>query len=143
MTQNPLIIAETGSQRTLGYVLDVAQPDRRARCWLDVTEKHLNRHNVLHGGLVSLLLDSAMGATGSLSVDPAGKAPFLTVSFTVQFLAPASPGRVTAIGRVTGGGASLLFAEGELTDEAGQTLATATGVFKRVPSHALPEGSAL
>jgi acyl-coenzyme A thioesterase 13 len=132
MSDAGLIRDETGCQRTLGYVLDVARPDRRARCWLDVGEGHLNRHGVLHGGIMSLMLDSAMGATGSLTVDPAGRTPFLTVSFTVQFLAPAREGRVTAAGRVTGGGASLLFVEGEMTDAEGRLLATASGVFKRV-----------
>jgi acyl-coenzyme A thioesterase 13 len=142
MSDAGLILDETGCQRTLGYVLDVGQKDRRARCRMEVTEAHLNRHGVLHGGLVSLLLDSAMGATASLSIDPAGKAPFLTISITVQFLAPAGPGPVTAIGQVTGGGSSLLFVEGVLTDAAGTKVATATGVFKRVAQRVLSESGA-
>ncbi|WP_043768351.1 PaaI family thioesterase [Roseivivax isoporae] len=127
------IRGETGAQRALGYVIDVGDPDS-ARCWLDVTEDHTNRHAVLHGGIASLLLDSAMGATGSLTVDPAGRAPFLTVSLTTQFLAPARAGdRVTATGRITGGGRSILFIAGQLTTDNGTLIATATGVFKRVP----------
>ena len=104
-----LITGETGTQRTLGYVLDVS--DRAgARCWLDLGEGHTNRHGVMHGGIGALLLDNAMGATASLTVDETGRTPFLTVSLTTQFLAPArAGGRVTATARVTGGGASLLF----------------------------------
>ncbi|WP_306133158.1 PaaI family thioesterase [Roseivivax marinus] len=128
---------ETGAQRGLGYVIDVGRGDGSARCWLDVTSHHTNRHGVLHGGIASLLLDSAMGATGSLSVDPEGRAPFLTVSLTTQFLAPARDGtRVTATGRITGGGRSLLFIAGELVADDGTTIATASGVFKRVPPRA-------
>ncbi|SFE28699.1 PaaI family thioesterase [Roseivivax sediminis] len=128
-----LIRDETGTQRTLGYVIDVADPES-ARCHLDVTDAHTNRHDVLHGGIVTLLLDSAMGATGSLSIDPEGRAPFLTVSITTQFLAAACAGeRVTASGRITGGGRSLLFISGELASDSGALIATATGVFKRVP----------
>ncbi len=124
---------ETGAQRALGYVIDVSDPES-ARCWLDVGAAHTNRHHVLHGGIASLLLDSAMGATGSLTVDPQGRAPFLTVSLTTQFLAPARAGeRVTASGRITGGGRSLLFISGALVSDTGATIATATGVFKRVP----------
>ncbi|SLN23672.1 Thioesterase superfamily protein [Roseivivax jejudonensis] len=128
-----VIADETGAQRALGYVIDVGDPES-ARCWLDVTEAHTNRHDVLHGGIASLLLDSAMGATGSLTVDPAGRAPFLTVSLTTQFLTPARAGeRVTAVGRITGGGRSLLFIAGELRADTGTLVASATGVFKRVP----------
>lgn len=135
MSDEGIIRDETGPQRLIGYVLDVGQPDRCARCWLDIDARHLNRHGVLHGGIASALLDSACGATGSLTVDETGRVPFLTISLTTQFVAPAKGGRVTAVGRVTGGGRSLLFIEGHLTDEAGTLIATATGVFKKVPPH--------
>ena len=70
MTDAPGTIRdETGTQRTLGYVLDVGQGDGRARCTLTLDERHTNRHGVLHGGLVSVMLDNAMGAAGSLAVD--------------------------------------------------------------------------
>lgn len=123
---------ETGTQRLLGYVLDVGHEDGGARCHLDVTEVHANRHGVLHGGLASTVLDNAMGATCSLTVDESGRTPFLTISMSTQFLAPAYTGkRVTAAARVTGGGRSLLFVEAQLVDEDGRLIATATGVFKR------------
>jgi uncharacterized protein (TIGR00369 family) len=125
-------------------VLDVGQPDGRAHCWLDLTEGHMNRHHVVHGGICGVLLDSAMGTTGSLTVDATGRAPFLTVSLTTQFLASARVGqRITATGQVTGGGRSLLFIAGELVAEDGSLIATATGVFKRVPQDRLsPEAPA-
>lgn len=127
-----LIQGETGAQRTLGYVLDVSAGDS-ARCWLDLTEGHTNRHGVMHGGIGATLLDNAMGATASLTVDPTGRTPFLTISLTTQFVAPAHAGtRVTAQAHVTGGGTSLLFIAATLRDGAGGLVATATGVFKRV-----------
>lgn len=129
-----LIRDETGPQRLIGYVLDVGQADKRARCWLDLDARHLNRHGVLHGGIAATLLDSVCGATASLTVDDTGRVPFLTISLTTQFLAPASSGRVTAMGQVTGGGRSLLYIDGSLRDEQERLLATATGVFKRVPA---------
>ncbi|MFN3687158.1 PaaI family thioesterase [Salinarimonas sp.] len=131
-----LIRDETGTQRLVGYVLDVGQPDRRARCILDMDERHLNRHGVLHGGIAATLLDNASGATASLTVDPAGRAPFLTISLNTQFLAPARAGRLTAIAEVTGGGRSLLFIAARLEHEDGTLVATSTGVFKRVPERA-------
>ncbi|OUS38465.1 thioesterase [Rhodobacterales bacterium 56_14_T64] len=135
MTQELVIHGETGPQRVIGYVLDVSHRDGGARCWLDLTDDHLNRHGVLHGGIATMLLDSASGATGSMSIDPAGRAPFLTMSLTTNFLAPARTGRVTATGRITGGGTSTIFIEAQLIDEAGQLIATSTGVFRKVPDH--------
>lgn len=144
MAAGDLIKDETGTQRLIGYVIDVGQPDKRARCTLSVTDHHLNRHNVLHGGIATTMLDSAMGATASLSVDPSGRAPFLTVSLTTQFVAAATEkSKLIATGEIVDGGRSLLFVDGELRDGSGRLIATATGVFKRVPADKLdaPKGS--
>jgi len=127
-----IIENETGAQRLLGYVLDVGRGDGRAHCSLAIDASHANRHGMLHGGLAALLLDNAMGATASLTVDRSGRRPFLTIALNTQFLAPGRIGsRLTATGRVSGGGRSLVFVDGELVDEAGTRIATASGVFKR------------
>ena len=137
MSEAPgIILAETGAQRLVGYVLDVGQPDRRARCRLMVDERHTNRHGVLHGGIAAMLLDSACGATASLTLDESGRRPFLTISLNTDFVGAGRPGGVTATGRVVGGGRSLLFVAGELVHDDGTLIATATGVFKRVPGEA-------
>ncbi|WP_085307548.1 PaaI family thioesterase [Planktotalea arctica] len=128
---------ETGTQKLVGYVIDVGHSDGCARCWLDLEARHLNRHNVLHGGIATMLLDSASGATGSMTVDPTGLVPFLSVSLNVQFIAPGRPGRVSAVGKITGGGRSLKFISAELHHEDGTLIATSTGVFKRVPQEKL------
>jgi uncharacterized protein (TIGR00369 family) len=134
VTAPGIIENETGAQRLIGYVLDVGRGDGAARCRLTLTDDHTNRHGALHGGLTTTLLDNAMGATASLSVDPAGRAPFLTISLNVQFLAPARAGdALEARGRITGGGRSLLFVDGTLRRDDGAVIATAQGVFKRVP----------
>ncbi len=83
------------------------------------------------------MLDNACGMTGSLSVDPTGQHPFLTISLTTQFLAAGQPGRVTATGTIKGGGRSLLYIDAELVHEDGTVIATSTGVFKRVPQEKL------
>lgn len=137
--QQGLIKGETGAQRLIDYVLDVGHADGCARCYLTLTRDHLNRHEVLHGGIASAMLDNAMGATGSLTVDSTGRVPFMTVSLNIHYLAPARVGAsLTALGRITGGGKSLKFIEGELRDGDDTLIATACGVFKRVPEHRLP-----
>jgi acyl-coenzyme A thioesterase 13 len=140
MVKDLVIHNETGPQRLIGYVLDVSHDDGGARCWLDLADAHLNRHGVLHGGIATVLMDSASGATGSMSIDPEGRAPFLTMSLTTNFIAPARAGRVTATGRITGGGSATVFIEARLEDEAGALIATSTGVFRKVPEHRRTEG---
>ena len=130
--EGSLIVDETGAQRLVGFVVDIGGGDGRARCWLDLGPQHLNRMGVLHGGIATTLLDAASGFTASLSADPMARAPFLTVALDTQFVAPARSGRVTATGRVTGGGRSLLFLAADLLDEEDALVASSTGVFKRV-----------
>lgn len=135
-----IIVNETGAQTLLGYVLDVSQPDKKARCLLTVTDDHLNRHDSLHGGIATAVLDNAMGATASLTVDEAGRVPFMTISLNTQFLAPAKKDdELTATARIVGGGLSIKFVEGQLLNAQGRIIATATGVFKRVPTHRLAD----
>lgn len=134
MSGGGIIEDETGAQRMVGYTIDVGQPDRRARCRLVLDERHTNRHGVLHGGIAGMLLDSAAGATASLTVDDSGRQPFLTVSLNIDYVGPALKGGVTATGRVVGGGRSLLFVAADLVHDDGTLIATASGVFKRVPT---------
>lgn len=132
---------ETGAQRLIGYVLDVGQPDGRARCVLRLDDRHLNRQGILHGGLAATLLDNALGATASLTVDPTGRTPFTTLSLTVSFVAPGQAGDVlTATGQISGGGRRTVFLDGALTAQDGRVIATATGVFQRArqPAPAAP-----
>ena len=133
-TPRGIIRDETGTQRTLGYVLDVGQGDGRARCVLTLDDRHTNRHGVLHGGLVSVMLDNAMGATGSLAVDDSGIYPMLTISMSTNFLASANVGdTLTATGWITGGGRKIKFIDGEIRDGDDTLIATGSGVFKPVP----------
>lgn len=124
----------SAAQRLLGYVLERGA-DGRVRCRLDVGPQHLNRHGVLHGGFAASVLDTAMGAAASLHVDPEGDGalPVTTISMTVQFQAPMHPGRLTAVGRVTGGGRRTLFVAGEAHDAEGRLIAGAMGTYKPVP----------
>ena len=135
-----IIRDETGAQRLIGYVLDVGAGDGTARCRLDLDARHMNRHDRLHGGIAAMLLDNASGAAGSLSMDPTGRHPWLTLALNVQFLAPGLPGRVTATARITGGGRRTKFVEAELRHEDGTLIATSSGVFQ--PIRTPPGGTA-
>lgn len=116
----------------IGFRVEVDAAQTCAHCVLDVSPVHLNRHGVLHGGVISTLLDTASGVTASMTVDDQGLTPFTTVSLNINFLAPVQAGAVRATGRIMGGGRSLIFVDAEICDTDGRRIATSTGVFKRV-----------
>jgi uncharacterized protein (TIGR00369 family) len=126
------VIEDPGCQQMVGYEVEVYPREGYCRCWLDLAPQHLNRLGLMHGGLVTTLLDVACGNTASTTFDPAGHAPLVTVSLNTTYIAAARGGRVTATGTWTGGGRSMGYVNGELRDEQGQLLATATAVFKRI-----------
>jgi uncharacterized protein (TIGR00369 family) len=101
---------------------------------LDIAAHHLNRQASLQGGVVATLLDAACGYAGLRSSDDAAPDNALTVMLTISYLAKVQRGRITAIGRVTGGGRTLYFASAELRADDGRLVATAQGSFKRLPS---------
>ncbi|KIC45877.1 hypothetical protein RA28_09420 [Ruegeria sp. ANG-S4] len=115
----------------LGFRVEIDAERKQVSCLLEAAEVHLNRHAVLHGGVAATLLDSASGITASLTVDETGAMPFTTISLNINYLAPAAPGSLRAVAKVTGGGRSLVFVEAALTDAQDRLIATSTGVFKR------------
>jgi uncharacterized protein (TIGR00369 family) len=91
-------------------------------------EPHLRNTRIhAHGGLIMTMLDIALGWAAK---EAAGEAhSFMTVDMQVQFLAPGT-GEITAEGRVTKAGRSLVFCEGEARNADGVMVARATGLFK-------------
>lgn len=116
-------------QSTVGF--DVAEwTDGLCRLELPLSEHLGNRYGILHGGVHATLLDTAMGFAVSYTGDPDVRQLVMTLSLNVNYLGVASGETIFATGRMTGGGRSTAFASGEITDENGNTIATATGVFR-------------
>ncbi len=121
----------SGAHKLIGYEVDLAVPDGTARVTLDILQKHLNRNDTLHGGIIAMMLDASAGFAASLAKGD-DLAPVLTVALNTQFLAPAHEGRVVATGMVKRAGRSICHADAELRDAAGTLLATGNGVFKYI-----------
>ena len=99
----------------------------RTRYELAVGPQHLNKRGVAHGGVVTSLLDTALGAAVVSSIQPEEWTG--TLELSVQFREPVIPGVIIAEGRVARRGKAVAFAEGEIRDSAGRILATAHGVW--------------
>ena len=97
------------------------------RCSPD--ESHYNRIGSVHGGLMCTLLDSALGGAVHTTV-PAGIG-FTSIDINVNYLRAVFPANAPLLcnARVTKSGRRVAFAEGEVLDARGKTVATATSTF--------------
>ena len=78
----------------------------------------------IQGGMVAAMLDDVMAFAVGLDLEWGQISP--TLELKVSMLNPAKPGRLIAEGRVIKRGRSVGFIEGELFDEEGTLLATAS-----------------
>jgi uncharacterized protein (TIGR00369 family) len=107
---------------------------------LSLAPHHLNKRGVIHGGVLSALLDTALGAAVISSIPKEWWCA--TTSLSVQFLEGARGGVVTCTGRVLRRGKRVAFAGGEVHDEAGKLVAVAQGSWHLWPYRPETEGAA-
>jgi uncharacterized protein (TIGR00369 family) len=94
---------------------------------LRAEERHTNHRGTIQGGLLSTFADFALGR--AIGADADDDKPRATVSLTVDFLRPASPGDwIEARPRVERVGGTLSFADVSLTVE-GREIVRARAVF--------------
>lgn len=113
----------TGFNADLGIQIEEWEPGRCVMA-LPVEERHLNRAGVVHGGVLSTLIDAVASHAGNFGDDPATRPRSVTVSLTVQFIGQARAGTLRIVGTRTGGGKRLFFARGEVFDRGGALVAS-------------------
>ena len=117
----------------LGSVSVTADPAAlTAETVYDAPETLLNPIGSIQGGFLTAMLDDTM-STAIVAALPVGEgAPSLSI--TIQFHAPARPGRLVARARVTMRGRSICHMAGEL-EQGGRVVAsaTATAAIRRLP----------
>jgi uncharacterized protein (TIGR00369 family) len=120
------LIAMTAVSVGEGTVQFRCQPDEWA----------YNPIGVIHGGLVCTLLDSVAGCAVHSTL-PAGMG-FTSLEIKVSYLRPVrqGDGELAAVGLVTKPGRRAAFADGEVRDEHGRLIATASSTCLVFP---LPE----
>jgi uncharacterized protein (TIGR00369 family) len=124
----------------VGYHL-VEWDEGRARVILDVEKRHLNRSGIMHGGVLTTLIDVASGYAGCYCAKPGHARWAVTLQLSCQFLGKVAAGdRLTAQGTVTGGGRSVYFARAEIRRQDGQMVGHGEGVFKYRSGSESPDG---
>lgn len=108
---------------------------------LEVARRHLNRSGIMHGGVLSTLIDTACGYSGCYCEVPGHARRAMTLQLTTQFLSAVRAGStLTAAADVSGGGKSVFFAECRVTDQDGTLIGRGDGVFKYTPGSGDPQG---
>lgn len=124
--------AHGGFADLVGYELTMWEEDV-AEVALTLAERHLNRSGVMHGGVLTTLIDTACGYCGCYA--PPGEPPrrAVTLSLTTNFIGAGRPGqRLTARAHRSGGGKSVFFADCTVMDEAGRVVGSGQGTFKYI-----------
>lgn len=119
------------SSKLLGWhLLDARPKDGWIRIGFDGKSDFCNPAGFVQGGILSAMLDDTMGP--AVFVMSEGKLYTATITMTVNFLAPARPGPLTAEANVTQLGKTIAFVEGRLMAGDGTVLATATSSARLV-----------
>lgn len=110
--------------------------DGLARLEFDIAPHHLNRSGILHGGVLSALMDATMGYAGVHPGESGKTRRAVTLSMTISFLGQTRSGTVRCTGARAGGGNTIFMATGTIEDASGAALATGQGVYRYIAAEA-------
>lgn len=115
--------------KLLGWTALEAEPGSgRIRVRFEATEAFTNPLGNVQGGFLAAMLDDTLGpacATASEAQEFGH-----TIELKVNFIRPAKPGTFVGEGWVVHRGRSIAFLQGELRDQAGELVATATATAR-------------
>ena len=115
----------------LGWSLCRLAPERgEIEVSFEAGERFANPMGKVQGGFLAAMLDDTLGPA-LVATLPDGEFA-VTLELKVSYLRPVAPGRITGTGRVVHRGGSIAFLAGELRDDAGQVLASATATARIV-----------
>jgi len=112
--------------RTLGMT-DIRAAGGAAEIDLTLGPELTNKRGVAHGGVLTSLLDSVMGAAVVSAI--AAEEWCGTVQLSIQFLAPGIGVSLSGRGRMVKRGRHIAFARGEVVDARGEVIATGEGTW--------------
>jgi uncharacterized protein (TIGR00369 family) len=99
---------------------------------IDLAEKHLQTFGVVHGGVFSTIIDAAAFWAVFLEADE--NLGMTTVDLNLNYLAPATTGKLIAEGTCIKLGKTLGLGAAKVTDESGKMLAHGTSTLMVIPN---------
>lgn len=120
--EDPLAYAPIG--QLIGLEIKPPEIEGQADVYLEVLEHHHNPMGLVHGGVLSLLADAAMGiAFGRTLANPKA---FATIELKMNFIRPFKRGKLRATACMVERGLRLGFVECRITSVRGKLIATGT-----------------
>jgi uncharacterized protein (TIGR00369 family) len=102
---------------------------------MNMEEHHRQIHNVMHGGVIAALADTA-AAVAAYTVVPQGS-EVVTVELKINYLQPVGEGRLWAEGKVLRAGRNFVVAECDVTNAEHTLVAKALMTFGAAQGHAI------
>jgi uncharacterized protein (TIGR00369 family) len=115
--------------RTLG--IELKEVERGKAVFEASVRADLMQHQVLHGGVLASIADSACAVAAISMIYPENYAT--TINLQVSYLKPLLQGRFRAEGRCVKAGRNVLFSEANVFDQAGALVGTCTSQLLVVP----------
>ena len=128
-----------GFHNLLGYH-QASWEENEAVIELELQPRHLNLGGVIHGGVLTSLLDIALAQGGTHCPYPGRMRKAITLSLTTTFTGQCSSGTIRVTGRKRAGGTRIFNSTGEVHDDKGNLLAIAEGTFRIRSGSDKPEG---
>jgi uncharacterized protein (TIGR00369 family) len=94
---------------------------------LDAKPQHLNLIGIVHGGVLSSLLDNAMGII-IMTARPEEKV--VTTNLNVHFVSPLKEGRLLVTAEIVHQSRKMITTQGRVTDSEGNLGTIGTGTFR-------------
>ncbi|NEW06550.1 PaaI family thioesterase [Paenibacillus sp. SYP-B3998] len=94
---------------------------------LEAKQQHLNLIGIVHGGVLSSLLDNAMGII-VMTARPEDKV--VTTNLNVHFVAPLKEGRLLVSAEIIHQSRKMITTQGRVTDSEGNLGTMGTGTFR-------------
>ena len=98
-------------------------------------DRHRQIHNVMHGGVIAALADTAAAVAAYTMVPPGTE--IVTIELKINYLLQVSGGILTAEGRVLRAGRNFIVVECDVTRVDGSLAAKALMTFGAAPGHAM------
>lgn len=114
----------------LGFT--IVQGDGTGTATLDVDERHINPHGTVHGGVMFVMLDTAMGAA-TMSIVGEGNW-CATLDIHTRYLSPCFGGRLVATATVRKAGRRVVHLDAVVAGDDGREYVAASGVFAVIPA---------
>jgi acyl-CoA thioesterase len=125
--QSPLVFIE----EMMSYQYRGQEDDQYVHT-MEVRPEISNRYGMLHGGILSTFIDTAMGATCFVVNGHSTKT--VTLDLQVRFLKEAKNGTLTCKTRLQKNGRSTAVLESHVYDGDGHMIGSATGTFFKIPT---------